>query len=220
MAAPYVYCPDLQGKSLAPIVLGDVWTNFQKKRNSAEKKKKGSGGIGKMIFGRRLEEENQNSNGTVVAVKNSKGVIRLGSGHLPKLKLDVSSLPTPLHVQSRIDDPSANTLLSYVPVVLDQTFAISQSWRCSPRAAAIANQNKPNSGWKDGIPVPNKGASRKSFWRDCDKTTNPPDQLSVMGYSMRTPEFRYTAWFHFNRMTALPLLDVAPFEEEVRICYV
>ena len=56
---------------------------------------------------------------------------------------------------------------------------------------------------------------RFSMWWDCDKTKNPPDEISVMGYSLRTSEFRYTGWFHFNRPKALPLLDTAPFAEEL-----
>ena len=36
-----------------------------------------------------------------------------------------------------------------------------------------------------------------------------------MGYSLRTSEFRYTAWFHYNRPKAIPLLDVTPFAEEL-----
>jgi hypothetical protein len=32
---------------------------------------------------------------------------------------------------------------------------------------------------------------------------------------MRTIDFRYTAWFHYNRVKCIPTLDVAPFEEEL-----
>jgi hypothetical protein len=90
---------------------------------------------------------------------------------------------------------------------LDMTFALSQSWRC-----AFVEQVKKSDNWyKEG----GKGARPKSNWFDCDKTRNPDNEIAVMGYSMRTPEYRYTAWFHYNRKLCLPILDVAPFDEEV-----
>lgn len=32
---------------------------------------------------------------------------------------------------------------------------------------------------------------------------------------MRTPQFRYNLWIHFNRITYLPVLDAPPFAEEL-----
>ena len=37
-----------------------------------------------------------------------------------------------------------------------------------------------------------------------DKKIPLDDEVSLMGYSMRTPQFRYTLWVHFNRVTMLP----------------
>jgi hypothetical protein len=62
-----------------------------------------------------------------------------------------------------------------------------------------------------------KGARPRSQWFDCDKVTRPDDEVSVMGYSLRTKDFRYTSWFHYNRIICLPILDVAPFDEEVNV---
>ena len=42
-----------------------------------------------------------------------------------------------------------------------------------------------------------------------------PVIFSVMGYSIRTAKYRYTAWFFYSWTLALPILDVDPFEEEV-----
>ena len=36
-----------------------------------------------------------------------------------------------------------------------------------------------------------------------------------MGYSLRSNEFRYTAWFHYDRRYCLPLIDAALFDEEL-----
>lgn len=44
---------------------------------------------------------------------------------------------------------------------------------------------------------------------------NYKDEYVLMGYSMRTSEFRYTCYFHFDRNTRTPLLNYPPFEEEL-----
>jgi hypothetical protein len=36
-----------------------------------------------------------------------------------------------------------------------------------------------------------------------------------MGYSMRTLDYRYTAWLHFNRTGMIPYFDLQPFTEEL-----
>jgi hypothetical protein len=87
---------------------------------------------------------------------------------------------------------------------------MSQSWRCANKDRVLKNEEA----FKKSIAQGTK-PHRYSSWWDCDKTKNPPDEISVMGYSMRTSEFRYTAWFHYNRPKAIPLLDVAPFAEEL-----
>ena len=90
---------------------------------------------------------------------------------------------------------------------LEMDFALSQSWRC-----AFDNNVKKSAQWfQDGAKV----ARPKTNWFDCDKTRNPDNEVAVMGYSMRGSSFRYTAWFHYNRKLCLPILDIAPFDEEV-----
>jgi hypothetical protein len=39
--------------------------------------------------------------------------------------------------------------------------------------------------------------------------------LSYMGYSLRTSDYRYTAWFPFDNDKATPKIDAELFEEEV-----
>jgi hypothetical protein len=93
---------------------------------------------------------------------------------------------------------------------LAQDFAISQNWRC----ALLKDVKKEEEMFKNIDK--NNDYSRKTIWYDCDKTKkNVSDEMSLMGYSMRTLEFRYTAWFHYNRPLALPLLDTAPYAEEL-----
>jgi hypothetical protein len=56
-----------------------------------------------------------------------------------------------------------------------------------------------------------------SKWFDCDKTLDPDanDEISVMGYSFRYTDFRYNAWFFYDRKLCLPLLDEPLYDEEV-----
>jgi hypothetical protein len=92
--------------------------------------------------------------------------------------------------------------------VLDMDFAISQSWRCAETRLVQKAEEWMLNG--------RKGPRPRSKWFDCDKTRNPDDELSIMGYSLRTNDFRYTGWFHYNRKMCLPILDAKPYDEEVR----
>jgi len=90
---------------------------------------------------------------------------------------------------------------------LDMRFALSQSWRFTK-----VDLVKKAAAWvKEGRKHPRP----RSQWFDCDKTLQPNDEVSLMGYSMRTNDFRYTSWYHYNRKLCLPIIDLAPYEEEV-----
>ena len=98
---------------------------------------------------------------------------------------------------------------------LEMRFAISQMWRCGfkDQVETIAN-------WTKRSIVDRQGDRPRARWLDCDRTTNPEDQVSVMGYSLRTIDWRFTVWFHYNRHLCIPIIDIAPFDEEVsRIVY-
>ena len=54
------------------------------------------------------------------------------------------------------------------------------------------------------------------MWQDCDALSpNKNDEVSAMGYSMRTREWRYTAWVHFDRKRFIPLWDEPIMVEEL-----
>lgn len=93
---------------------------------------------------------------------------------------------------------------------LEMDFAISQSWRCAMMELVTKAEEWNKAG--------RKGTRPRSQWFDCDKTRNPDNELSIMGYSLRTNDFRYTSWFHYNRKMCIPILDVAPYDEEV--CFI
>lgn len=55
------------------------------------------------------------------------------------------------------------------------------------------------------------------IWRDCNLNARGkhPKMASLLGYSYRTADFRYNAWFHFNLTTLTPMLNKPIFAEEL-----
>ena len=93
-------------------------------------------------------------------------------------------------------------------------FGMTQSWRCGTKSIATQDKNMGDINIK--FSSSEKSKSRpKHDWTDCDKTKAMIDEICVLGYSMRRIDFRYNVWFYFNRETMKPMLDVAPYEEEV-----
>ncbi len=145
-------CHDLQGKSLAPIILGDIWDQEYK---------------------------------TMKSQKNSPFVI-----------------PKAPAIQSRL----ANGM-----PLLERDFAITQMWRCARKDQVLQElENRKQL-------TPGQKLNRRQIWFTCDMDKKAPydDEISLMGYSMRSPFYRYTLWLHFNRVQFLPVLDALPFAEEL-----
>lgn len=97
--------------------------------------------------------------------------------------------------------------------VLDQKFAISQTLRCAPKnqleMVAVEQQDS-----SSGTSL-HKKTVRKSIWVDCDKFKKDNSMLSVLGYSMRTPDYRYTAYFHYNLITNVVDVVKPPYAQEL-----
>ena len=108
-----------------------------------------------------------------------------------------------------LDGPLTTNSVKY-----NRNFSITQSWRCSPKIIALNNRNDPVK-LNATRTVSSRVVGRTSAWVDCDKSKYSPQTISIMGYSIRTWEFRYTAWFHYDWDKALPILDQPLFEEEV-----
>ena len=87
---------------------------------------------------------------------------------------------------------------------LNQTFAISQSWRCSSNANALLDSR-----------IDDSLSQNQVRWDVCALHKNDTTETSVMGYSMRTLEFRYTMYIHFIRMERIPAWDAPIFAEEL-----
>lgn len=129
-----VACKTLQGKTLAPVVLGDVWTKHT-----------------------------------------SKSVLKDA---------------TPLAIEA---------------IALPRDFSLTQVWRCVNQEQYTAAKKLMVTGAK----------TRPKIWTECDRDKDSPNEISAMGYSMRTKDFRYTAWLRMDRKKMQPMWDSPPLEEDL-----
>lgn len=221
-------CIHNQGKSLAPVILGpNVWSSTRQKVNAKQSALLGATegqhlrlkSRTPVATSRKLESlldfMGKNSNvpekpadNTVVATlrdvmeKYGFGAI---SGATPSSvpnsqpggKTNAFRAPMRNKWKSQTDISNVNE------IVLSSDFALSQMWRCASEKQ-VMQMEEPYTGKLRGS---QKHAMSKNFWNDCDMT--PPKQgeiqdFSVMGYSMRTLNYRYTAWVRFNLTTLTP----------------
>ena len=92
--------------------------------------------------------------------------------------------------------------------------AISQTWRCSHAEREQEAKDTAMNGL-DRRKGKTLKQMRYSNWKDCDKGVLGPNVQSVMGYSMRTDDFRYTAYFQWHKEKMVPKLDAPILEEEL-----
>lgn len=98
--------------------------------------------------------------------------------------------------------------------LLQQNFAISQALRCAekskiPKESSIEmkssqgnNKRPPRPGWL--------------IWTDCNiEKKDDPNEVSLIGYSFRTPEYKYIAYFHLNRTNFVVDLINPPYQQEL-----
>lgn len=184
---PQAVCHTLQGKSLVSAVLGGVWDQSPKGKKIMAKRLLHQNG--KEVNGgnrRQLMEKNGSLKLVSTVKKREKGMYAIDRGIM------------------RADSPMTTNSVQY-----KNQFSITQSLRCSP---VLINSTRHMSA-EDFLL--SQGKLRTSPWRDCDKTNHARDVFSVMGYSLRTKNYRYTAWFVFDRQLSLPKVDDDLFEEEV-----
>ena len=194
---PDAVCNSLQGKSLVRAVLGDVWDKSPVGKKVIAAQKSSRKPKKKSIFN--IESWSrilQNGNGTSI-----------NKGDYGKWRGSVAT--------DRGSFASGNGALHTNSVVYDRSFSITQCWRCSPKAKAM-NYRNANLSMSGSLVSNHDKVERFASWGECDRMSKDPNILSVMGYSMRTRDYRYTAWFHYDRDKALPLTDVPLFEVEVR----
>ena len=188
-------CRALQGKSLAPIILPQAFLN-----QTVVPKKKDS--FWSSLFNPGTSVNDASSPQTMRALSERGG---LNYTHLRNHN------PNNQHhsfypVRNGSGEPYPFPTVEYH---FEMDFALSQNWRCAKKTDVMAAKalitNNPNAG----------KMNRKSIWADCDKNYQGTDEISVMGYSMRSRDFRYTGWFHYNRVKCIPILDVSPLDEEL-----
>lgn len=89
---------------------------------------------------------------------------------------------------------------------LNQSYAISQMWQCALNETATNDPRDQN---------PLKFKKFLPLWTPCDLIPRNRSEVSVMGYSMRTVDFRYTQYIPFIRPQRLPNFSAPIFTEEL-----
>jgi hypothetical protein len=164
----------------------------------------------------------------------SLGPVLLGQSLYSKYQGAGSSMSSMLtQIKSYLSRSGAATgatgLTNEVMPALEHNFAISQAIRCAPiekipkDRIPYRNLHKNNPQEKQPKEQAIEGGAqhksiiREHYWQDCDTNDKRDDKkfFTTLGYSMRTPEYRYTCYFLFNRATQLPEIDQPPFEEEL-----
>ena len=129
-------------------------------------------------------------------------------------KLIGFKLPSSSSAASSSDhhDDDLNNLVPTMPK-FEHDFAISQVIRCAPmnqipmRMEVVHNKTK---GEYHQI------GPRKAVWNDCGNIhQHNPKEMSLLGYSMRTLEYRYTAYYPYPRNIGRPNISSIPYEEEL-----
>eukprot|EP01033_Poteriospumella_lacustris_P014173 gene14173-10124_t len=178
-------CKPLSGKSLAPVVLGK---QLYEEHFGAEK------------FGilYRLQNLISQAGGTIMGKRNKHH--------------NQYSLPSDHAIATAVGSPGGGSVVPAEMPILEHNFALSQVIRCAPKQQVLqAIKARSEANGKDRI-------QRSHFWNDCDinrKGKGTENEVIVLGYAMRTPDFRYIVYFHFNRSTELPMLNLPPFVEEL-----
>jgi hypothetical protein len=88
---------------------------------------------------------------------------------------------------------------------LNHTFALSQTWRCAPKDKATRDQRVDKGAAEDLRQWDACNIDKIDYWTE----------TSVMGYSMRTLDFRYTMYIPFLRPHRIPIFEEPIFAEEL-----
>ena len=90
---------------------------------------------------------------------------------------------------------------------LRRNFAISQTWRCGNRVQILRAIEK----HRNFVDERNTNHYQRvsALWTACDQVDVKPqtlkDEITAMGYAMRTPYFRYVAWVEFDKYHMKPV---------------
>jgi hypothetical protein len=98
-------------------------------------------------------------------------------------------------LQQRQQPVNKDVVVNITMPKLSRTFALTQVLKCAH--VSLADQDpRHNETLAQQKPV---------IWNDCDiYKTDTADEVAVMGYSMRTSNYRYTAWIYVSRPDFYP----------------
>jgi hypothetical protein len=97
-------------------------------------------------------------------------------------------------------------------------FALSQTPRCAEKSSLpIHNllQQPLLTATTTTKPATQTRTVRTAIWRDCDMEKENSNELSLMGYSMRTNEYRYTVYFYYDRKSHITDFKSLPYSQEL-----
>jgi hypothetical protein len=125
-------------------------------------------------------------------------------------------------VQYRTAARNGSSVVGEVMPMLQHNFAISQVTRCAKKDK-IPKDSTPQLDMQAASVGTVAGASRRRpprpnwlIWTDCDMNKkDDPAEVSLMGYSLRTPDYKYIAYFHFNRTTWKVETEKLPYQQEL-----
>jgi hypothetical protein len=97
--------------------------------------------------------------------------------------------------------------LKYVPISLPKKYALSQKWICAPEGTVV---NTLGIG-SQGVAIGRSYRARRAdvVWENCRIHGRPSGQqrVSLMGYSLRTENFRYTMYIPYDENNCTVSLD-------------
>jgi hypothetical protein len=214
-------CRPLQGKSLAPVVLGanSSYLSIASHHLSSSEKGFSHSLSPSQLYSKRLVKQQQQQQ----------------PQHLRRA-LSSSNQHGHAHAHDQQKSHSHNNKKSQsrdlVMPTLTRKFAVSQMWRCVPKnkienkadtlvspqqmlTATAAASASPADGAGGGV----SGQVPRDYnnpWFECNRAeAQSTAQLSVMGYSFRTSDFRYNVYYHFDRVNNVPLYTQPPYAEEL-----
>lgn len=210
-------CRPLDGKSLAPVILGvpAPAAGSDAASNGAEAGKQAAReGTAKDMTGRRLAGKG--------AAGGKSSLRRAAPDRFPTVGAPTASANTaPAGLLTTVPEG---------PVVMPKfahDFAISQVIRCAPLDRipnrATAPHRQIHTAESKGLQADGGHAQRQVMWNDCETRKHNDKEMSLLGYSMRTLEYRYTAYYPFDRKIQRPIVSLnaangsatIPYEEEL-----
>lgn len=115
-----------------------------------------------------------------------------------------------------VNESDSKISLGNMMPVLERDYAFTQTARCAKKKD-VSSFEREFSGKPRSKTAPRP---RRVVWDDCNVDYKGQDEMSLLGYSIRTPGYRYTAYFHYNKTSFLGKqvqvdLSQPPFQQEL-----